>query len=684
VDQLGPGPAYDRWRNTPAYQDWLRETGQAPVLAAGVADRLRALIDGDRWDQTRALLAQAGGPQQEAALLEIAAGALCTRVPALRRQGKPGQAQPAERLARACCERLLVLRPDNAPVAAQLAGLLMPGADSVAWEVLHPVQLTSAEGATLTRLPDGAILAGGNSPDHDSYTVTARTRLPRVTAVRLETLPHPSLPGGCAGRDRASGNFHLSEVQLNAGPGGEREEGKRVAFADAWADFASLGNGIEQAIDGDQATRWNVNPRQAEPHTAILELQKAVQHRGPTTLTIRLDCRCPTGKQATLGCFRLAVTAGPSPVRAEHWRQGYTQTEVSAWTWLAAAYFGKGEDRAALDALESRAVRTAPGLLLRALVYQRQGRHKEARASYEQGLRALAAQPAQAIADRLAREAMHQVAGLNGPDVVRRFRRIEEQREELALSATVEREPGTASAWTNRGIWYAVQGRWKEAAADLTRAGRLNPEDNWLAFQAATLLARTDRTAHREHCKQMLTRFGDTRTATIAERTAKSLLVLPASGADLRRAAALARRAEEVGQGQKYQGYFEATLALAEYRLDRWPAAQKHARKVLTIKDAPWAMLVPARAVLAMSLHRQGKTAEARKELAQAAELFEKEAPTVDREPVQWQDWIVCRILLDEAQGCLSRPAKKPKEAKLPEPSVEQDTGKEERHGKGE
>ena len=29
VDLVGPGPAYERWKATPEYQEWLRETGQA-------------------------------------------------------------------------------------------------------------------------------------------------------------------------------------------------------------------------------------------------------------------------------------------------------------------------------------------------------------------------------------------------------------------------------------------------------------------------------------------------------------------------------------------------------------------------------------------------------------------------------------------------------------------------------
>ena len=28
VDLVGPGPAYERWKKTPDYQEWLKETGQ--------------------------------------------------------------------------------------------------------------------------------------------------------------------------------------------------------------------------------------------------------------------------------------------------------------------------------------------------------------------------------------------------------------------------------------------------------------------------------------------------------------------------------------------------------------------------------------------------------------------------------------------------------------------------------
>jgi hypothetical protein len=69
------------------------------------------------------------------------------------------------------------------------------------WTVLKPETFTAAQGTTLTPQADGALLAGGASPDSDTYTVTAHTDLKDVTAVRVEVLADDSLPAkGPGGR----------------------------------------------------------------------------------------------------------------------------------------------------------------------------------------------------------------------------------------------------------------------------------------------------------------------------------------------------------------------------------------------------------------------------------------------------------------------------------------------------
>jgi mono/diheme cytochrome c family protein len=59
-------------------------------------------------------------------------------------------------------------------------------AASAPWIVLDPQSMKSEGGATLTKLPDGSILAGGTNPQFDTYTFVVPTRLKGITAVRVE------------------------------------------------------------------------------------------------------------------------------------------------------------------------------------------------------------------------------------------------------------------------------------------------------------------------------------------------------------------------------------------------------------------------------------------------------------------------------------------------------------------
>ena len=88
------------------------------------------------------------------------------------------------------------------------------------WTQLAPVSATSAGGATLRIAADHSILAGGPNPDHDTYTVVARTSLRRVTGFRLEVLTDATLPETGPGRDRLAapgtrGNFVLTLFKVD-------------------------------------------------------------------------------------------------------------------------------------------------------------------------------------------------------------------------------------------------------------------------------------------------------------------------------------------------------------------------------------------------------------------------------------------------------------------------------------
>src|SRR5947207_4262415 len=92
------------------------------------------------------------------------------------------------------------------PVLAVLLASVSAHADeaddeaSPVWTTLTPHSLVSSGGATLTRKPDGSILASGKNTTGDSYVFKAHTTLKGITAIRLEALPDPSLPRQGPGR----------------------------------------------------------------------------------------------------------------------------------------------------------------------------------------------------------------------------------------------------------------------------------------------------------------------------------------------------------------------------------------------------------------------------------------------------------------------------------------------------
>ena len=85
------------------------------------------------------------------------------------------------------------------------------------WLTMKPLQVLGTDGTTFTPQDDGSILAGGEPPFNDVYTVTAKSPIAKVTAIRVEGLLGASLtnrgPGLCY-----DGNFVLSHVSLELGP----------------------------------------------------------------------------------------------------------------------------------------------------------------------------------------------------------------------------------------------------------------------------------------------------------------------------------------------------------------------------------------------------------------------------------------------------------------------------------
>jgi hypothetical protein len=204
-----------------------------------------------------------------------------------------------------------------------MASLLQPAiqSDVAAWEasrqaapavwmVLDPDRSESAGGATLTEQPDHSVLASGSRPPQDTYTISARTSLRGITAIRLELLPDESLPHRGPGRND-NGNLHLTELQLRAAPASQPDAARRVPVRAVTADFEQAGWGVAAAIDGNEQTAWGIYPEVGKPHQAVFELADEVPE--DEMLIVILRQTHPAGH--AIGRLRLSVTDAPRPVR---------------------------------------------------------------------------------------------------------------------------------------------------------------------------------------------------------------------------------------------------------------------------------------------------------------------------------------------------------------------------------
>ncbi len=171
------------------------------------------------------------------------------------------------------------------------------------WHVLEPMNLWTSHGTRLEKQPDGSILASGAAPERETYRITARTVLDRISAFRLEVLADPSLPGSGPGRAH-NGDFVLSEFQVLG-----------VPLHKPVADFASKYAWIPSALDGKPETGWAVGPQLGRNHAAFFETRGAVGDIRGTDLTFVLDHQSPHPRHL-LGRFRLSALAVENPSEA--------------------------------------------------------------------------------------------------------------------------------------------------------------------------------------------------------------------------------------------------------------------------------------------------------------------------------------------------------------------------------
>ncbi len=249
------------------------------------------------------------------------------------------------------------------------------------------------------------------------------------------------------------------------------------------------------------------------------------------------------------------------------------------------------------------------------------------------------------------------------------------------LREAIRLDPDYASAHCNLGLALEAEGQLAEARDECQRALRLDPtncaakpdlqglllrlglgvnlrlawqkelaanpphHDAWFGY-AELCLFLGDEKEYRRARSDLLARFEASTDLHVAQRTARTSLLLPAPEDELRQAVAIADHAV-VARGPKYPGpYPHAVFAkgLAEYRLGRFESA------IALIEGVASQLWSPApHIVVAMADERAGRSERALKGLAAAVLSFDWSAAKADNRDPAW----VAHILRREAEALI-------------------------------
>jgi serine/threonine protein kinase/Tfp pilus assembly protein PilF len=228
------------------------------------------------------------------------------------------------------------------------------------------------------------------------------------------------------------------------------------------------------------------------------------------------------------------------------------------------------------------------------------------------------------------------------------------------LTPALIKQPSCLNFLATRIDLLATRGRWQEAADDAALALQLDPQNQDRFHRLAPLLVITqNRTAYEQLCQRMVSRFGQTADAFVADRVAKDCLLLPSTAVDLRLLDELADTAVKVGQdASRYSEYhricmpnFQTCKAWAEYRQGHFAEAIEWVKKAL--QNAPVNAQAEAYPVLAMAQWQIGEKEAARANLAKANASVARALPERNNEIGIWFTWIFGHTWLEEATALI-------------------------------
>ena len=332
------------------------------------------------------------------------------------------------------------------------------------------------------------------------------------------------------------------------------------------------------------------------------------------------------------------------------------------WNTLGVAEYRLGNWRAAESALLKAIVQRGPGFsdtwFFLAMACQQLGKPEQARKCYEFAcLWTERYAPDDAELVRFRAEA-NIVLGIPKPIRLEKF-------DDLTLmQALIAADPNTKAVW----CWEVLleshirEQRWVEAKPFAVRWAELQPDNMWVQYQLAALLARLgDSNAYRRSCETLLTQFAESRELEWVERTAKVCTLLKGSDDFLSSASRLADRAVNLDSQHWVMPFSYVAAGLVSFRRGDFRSCVDWCDRALTKEfDDGWFRSGQAFAIRAMAHARLGQDAEALVDLERAKSILLRMHHEAKNNGVRgwWNDLAICELLGDEATQALRSSSK--------------------------
>lgn len=226
-----------------------------------------------------------------------------------------------------------------------------------------------------------------------------------------------------------------------------------------------------------------------------------------------------------------------------------------------------------------------------------------------------------------------------------------------------------AAVFRTLGEWNALQKKWPQAAQRFNLLLRVAILEGWdytaLDYSrcAAVLGHQGDPVRYENFRRTIITQFRTTADPLVAERTIKNSLLTPAAPelmTALQPLYELSLKSLQAGSpgtpspDDWMTPWRCLSVALMEYRQERYGEAIAHIERSLTFGDANPARTATAQVILAMAHQQRGESKLACLELAEAREAIEKKfTGSLDAGnggEGYWFDWLLARVLLKESR----------------------------------